>query len=160
MGRLTISTNSALDPDVHCTKCTVRIHQREIYVDNNALWWKDLATRAVWEYQACIQMIAKQNLVFMLFLGTYSKSLKNVRTSKNFKILSLTLSIYKTLPKAQRTRGLSSSYQSNFFRSYHKFLQKSWSNLIFKISTKNQLQYRNQTSASRLNLKFKILTKT
>ena len=31
----------------------------------------------------------------------------------------------KTLPKAQRTRGLSSSYQSNFFRSYHKFLHKS-----------------------------------
>ena len=30
-----------------------------------------------------------------------------------------------TLPKAQRTRGLSSSYQSNFFRSYHKFLHKS-----------------------------------
>ena len=25
----------------------------------------------------------------------------------------------KTLPKAQRTRGLSSSYQSNFLRSYH-----------------------------------------
>ena len=31
----------------------------------------------------------------------------------------------KTLPKAQRTRGLSSSYQSNFFRSYHRFLNKS-----------------------------------
>ena len=31
----------------------------------------------------------------------------------------------KTLPKAQRTRGLSSSYQSNFLRSYHKFKHKS-----------------------------------
>ena len=29
----------------------------------------------------------------------------------------------KTLPKAQRTRGLSSAYQSNLFRSYHKFTQ-------------------------------------
>ena len=31
----------------------------------------------------------------------------------------------KTLPKAQRTRGLSSSYQSNFLRLYHKFKHKS-----------------------------------
>ena len=54
----------------------------------------------------------------------------------------------QTLPKAQRTRGLS---------SYHKFKHKS--NFIFRISTKHQLQNLNQTSASRLNLKFKILTK-
>ena len=31
----------------------------------------------------------------------------------------------ETLPKAQRTRGSSSAYQSNIFRSYHKFLHKS-----------------------------------
>ena len=37
--------------------------------------------------------------------------------------------IVKTLPKAQRTRGLSSAYQSNFFRSFHKFKDKSRSNL-------------------------------
>ena len=36
-----------------------------------------------------------------------------------------------TLPKAQRPRGLSSSCQSNFLRSYHK----SWSHFIFRIST-------------------------
>ena len=59
--------------------------------------------------------------------------------------------IYETLPKAQRTRGLSSSYQSNLFRSYHKFLQKSCSNLFFKVSTKHQLPKLNQISASRLN---------
>ena len=64
----------------------------------------------------------------------------------------------ETLPKAQRTRGLSSPYQSNFFRSYHKFLRKSWSN-IFRISTKHQLQNINQTSAFRQNLNLKILTK-
>ena len=51
----------------------------------------------------------------------------------------------KTLPKAQRTRGLSSTYQSNFFRSYHKF----------RISTKYQLQNLNQTSAFRQNLSLK-----
>ena len=58
----------------------------------------------------------------------------------------LGLGAVKTLPKAQRTRGLSSSYQSNFFMSHHKFLPKSWSNFIryirqrinFKISTKHQ----------------------
>ena len=32
--------------------------------------------------------------------------------------------ISKTLPKAQRTLGLRSGYQSNFFRSYHKYLHK------------------------------------
>ena len=60
--------------------------------------------------------------------------------------------------KAQRTRGLSSSYQSNFLRSYHEFKHKSWS-FIFRISTKHQLQNFNQTSASRLNLKFTILSR-
>ena len=43
----------------------------------------------------------------------------------------------KTLPKAQRTRGLS---------SFHKFKHKSWSNFIFRISTRHQLQNLNQTS--------------
>ena len=33
--------------------------------------------------------------------------------------------VFQTLPKAQRPRGFSSAYQSNFFRSYHKFLHKS-----------------------------------
>ena len=66
----------------------------------------------------------------------------------------------QTLPKAQSTQGLSSDYQSKLFRSYHKFVHKSWSNFIFIISTMDQLQNLNQTSASRLNLKFKILTKT
>ena len=65
----------------------------------------------------------------------------------------------KTLPKAQRTRGLSSSYHSNFLRLYHEFKHKSWSNFIFRISTKHQLQNFKQTSASRLNLKFKILSR-
>ena len=62
---------------------------------------------------------------------------------------------YVTLPKAQRTRGLSSAYQ---FNSYHEFLHKSWSN-IFRISTKHQLQSLNQISAFRQNVNLKILTK-
>merc|ERR1711978_496509 len=65
----------------------------------------------------------------------------------------------KTLPKAQWTRGLSSGYQSNFFRSYHKFSNKSLSDFIFIFSAKQQLQNLNQISAFRLNLNFKILTK-
>ena len=65
----------------------------------------------------------------------------------------------QTLPKAQQTRGLSSAYQSNFFRSYHKFLHKYWSN-IFRISTKHQLQILNQTSAFRQSKpSFRISTK-
>ena len=62
--------------------------------------------------------------------------------------------------KAQRTRGLSSANQTNFFWSYHKFWHKSWSNFIFLISIKHQFQNLNTTSASRLNLYFKILIKS
>ena len=43
----------------------------------------------------------------------------------------------KTFPKAQRTRGLSSAYQSYLLRSYHKFKHKSWSSFIFKINISN-----------------------
>ena len=70
----------------------------------------------------------------------------------------LCLYIGKTLPKAQRTRGLSSTYQSNFFESYHKFKHKSWWN-IFRISTLHQYQNLNQTSPFQQNLNLKILTK-
>ena len=44
-----------------------------------------------------------------------------------------------TLSKSQRTRGLS---------SYHKFKHKSWSNFIFRISTKHQLQLQPNISIS------------
>ena len=44
----------------------------------------------------------------------------------------------KTLPMAQRAQGLSSVYQSNFLRSYHKVLHKSWS-FTFRNSTMHQL---------------------
>ena len=60
----------------------------------------------------------------------------------------------KTLPKAQRTRGLSSTYQINFFGSYHKFKHKSWSN-IFRISILHQVQNLNQTSPFWQNLNLK-----
>ena len=63
------------------------------------------------------------------------------------------------MPKVQRTRVLSSAYQNNFFRSYHKFLNKSWSNFTFRILPKHQLQNLNQASAFRPNLSFKISTK-
>ena len=70
---------------------------------------------------------------------------KNIHLYLNYKDSQC---VIKTLPKAQRTRGLSSFCQSKFLRSYHKFKHKS-------ASTKNP----NQTSASPQNLKFKILTK-
>ena len=78
-------------------------------------------------------------------------------TCRNWSKLSSSGRCSKTLPKAQRTRGLSSSCQSNFLESYYKFKHKSWSNFIFRISTKPQLF--NQASASPIKLKFKILTK-
>ena len=64
-----------------------------------------------------------------------------------------TATTFQILPKAQRTRGLSSSFQSNLLGHITS------SNFIFKISTKHSLQNPHQTSPPRLNLKFKILTK-
>ena len=58
------------------------------------------------------------------------------------------MSSYTTLPKAQQPRGLSSAYQSNLFRSYHKFKHQSWSHFIFRILTKHQLK----TSTKRQSL--------
>ena len=75
------------------------------------------------------------------------------------RVLRVTRCKVKTLPKAQRTRGLNSAYQINFFWSYHKFSNKSLSDFIFMFSTKQQLRNLNQISAFRLNLNFKILTK-
>ena len=65
----------------------------------------------------------------------------------------------ETLTKAKRPKRLSSVYKSRLVKSYHKFKHKSWSNFIFRISTKHQLQSLNQRSASPQNLNFKILTK-
>ena len=76
------------------------------------------------------------------------------------KVIAFTKSLQlQTLPKAQRTRGMSSGYQSSFFRSYHKFSNKSRSDFIFILPTKQQLQNLNPISAFQLNLNFKILTK-
>ena len=75
--------------------------------------------------------------MFLLFIDFFIIQMK--KAEAKFK---------ETLPKAQETGGLSSVHQSNFFRSYHKFSQKSWLN-IFRISTKHQLQNNNQTSAFR-----------
>ena len=85
----------------------------------------------------------------------------------------------KTLPKAQRTRGLNSYYRISIKHQLQIFNQtsasqlnlklKSWPNLAseywprfnFVTSTKHQQQNTDQTSASksRLNFNFKILTK-
>ena len=59
-------------------------------------------------------------------------------------IIRIWLKQKKTSPKAQRTRGLSSAYQSHLFMSYHKFKKKSWSSL---------------SSESRRSINFKITTK-
>merc|ERR1712218_633534 len=63
----------------------------------------------------------------------------------------------KNIVKGKAALGLSSAYESNLVKLYHKFKHKSRSN--FRISTRHQLQHLNQTSVSRRNLKFKILTK-
>ena len=70
-----------------------------------------------------------------------------------------------TLPKAQRTKGFSSAYESNLFQSYHKVKHKIRSNFIFRILTKYQLQNLDISISTKLDstkldsTKFKILTK-
>ena len=54
---------------------------------------------------------------------------------------------------------MSSAYQSNLMGHITSSNKKPWSNFIFRISTKHQVQNLNQTSPSGLNSKFKILTK-
>ena len=54
----------------------------------------------------------------------------------------------KTVPKAQRTRGVIALVKVTYCRSYHKFIHKSWSKFSFRVSTKLQLQNLNQTSTS------------
>ena len=87
------------------------------------------------------------------WLWKFCQSVQDCPSQQVARVFSLDVFPFsiKTLPKAQRTRGLSSAYQSNFFRSYHKLLHKSWSN-IFRISTKHKLQNLNQTSAFQHNL--------
>ena len=67
----------------------------------------------------------------------------------------------KTLPKAQRTRGWSSAYQGNFFRSCHKFLQ-SYTNFDQFSSSESRPSnnFKMQTNIDILTkLKFQNLTK-
>ena len=58
----------------------------------------------------------------------------------------------KNVVKGKAALGLSSAYESNLVKSYHKFKDKSRSNV--RIFTRHQLQHLNHTSASRQNLKF------
>ena len=62
----------------------------------------------------------KINWVFIIFLQEEDDTLVADK-----EVTTCALLFEKTLPKAQRTRGLSSTYQSNFFGSYHKFKHKS-----------------------------------
>ena len=67
-------------------------------------------------------------------------------------------SCVKNIAQGKAAQGLSSAYESNLVKSYHKFKHKSQSN--FRFSTRrHQLQHLNQTLASGRNLKLKILTK-
>ena len=111
----------------------------------------------------------KSKFVLMINLDNCDSWLKVGISRKNY--LETCWRKRKTLPKAQRTRGLSSSWQSNFWghiTSSNTNLDHISSTLnlqlkiltkpSFRISTKHFLQNLNQTSPSRLNLKFKILT--
>ena len=84
---------------------------------------------AVWTQRAC-------HVCLSLSMAGLSETLNIVKISHFVLNNAMFCKMFlKTLPKAQWTRGLSSSCQSNFLKSYHKFKHKSWSNFIFRIST-------------------------
>ena len=118
------------------------------------IWSKQTGSDKNWRKKTCV---ATSTTTTML---TISKVLVKNSIIKCKKFLSVNF-IYPWFDskQKQRTRGLSSGYQSNFFKSIHKFSNKSWSDFTFLISIKPQLQNSNQISAFRLNLNFKILTK-
>ena len=93
-----------------------------------------LSTHATsWIYSFPFMFVSSEGIVPLLW-NTNSGWL-------NSRLWRPPLDYYETLPKAQRTRGLSSSCQSNFLRSHHKFKHKFWSHFIFTISTKHQLKF-------------------
>ena len=94
-----------------------------------SLWW------AISKLYNCALSLFIQVLTSLLF--------KSNMCSVQFHFIL----VNKTLPKAKRTRGLT---------SYHKItVHKSWIYYDFRISIEHSLQNLNQTSASRLNLKLK-----
>ena len=109
--------------------------------------------RGLYFFQLSQSMFSLVSFTLIIKRGGGSLSWSTLRN-----VSSHQLPTSETLPKAQRTRGLSSTYQSNFFGSYHKFKHESWSN-IFRISTLHQLQSLNQTSPFWQNLNLKILSK-
>ena len=96
--------------------------------------------------------------VFVLLLNIWLWPRQGIwEMSPSTNICSSTETFPKHLPKAQRTRELPTKV--TFYVISQVLTQKYWSNLIFIISTKHQLQNLNQTSAFRLNLSIKIFTK-
>ena len=60
--------------------------------------------------------------------------------------------ITKTLPKAQRTQGLSSAYQSYLFRSYHKMNTQ----ILIKFYLRNLDQASNSKSQPNISISTKL----
>ena len=100
----------------------------------------------LWNAAKIGKKIVRLNLIWITYL------LKNKLRTNNppptfdlfvFVTLKSKCCLEQTLPKAQKTRGLS---------SYHKFLHNSGSNFNFRILIKHYIPSLNQTSVSWLNL--------
>ena len=87
--------------------------------------------QVVWGILQCPGTLSRKKCNFDTdwFLQLHQKKAYGISQDKiallvKFSELKIKILIQK-LPKAQRTRGLNSGYQSNFFRSYHKLLAPS-----------------------------------
>ena len=148
---------------------------KENIFQQQILYWKHSDTRWKWEnkekyswlkacrwsnylvdrYQSCCWFIGSNILQMIL----YHIALVQLIDSEDIKLPGCGLGVWmainsesKTLPKAQRTQGLSSSCQSNFLRSYQKFKHKSWSHFIFRISTKHKQKISNISISTKLKI--------
>ena len=121
-------------PYLYFTKDLTFFYTFHITINHSLNFWKGRTSTYSFHILLSGRSLSKLRIyLFYAILVAYTTASPNDET--------------EILPKVQRSRGLSSAYQSN--RSYNKFLQKSWSNFIFRIwiSTKHHLQNLNQTSA-------------
>ena len=86
------------------------------------------------------------NNIYLTIIIIIVKAKDHYHTIKNLNRSKVTMcNIYKTLPKAHRTRGLSSSCQSTFLKSYQKFKHKSWSWLSINKKSQPNNQHLHKT---------------
>ena len=99
-------------PHFHNSQCVHDISESDVFDNFNLFSFNFLSVDVcevseLWSF--CIFFLLLLRLMKLIF----------------YSLFDIFIDGNQTLPKAQRTRGLSFTYQSNFFGSYQKFKHKS-----------------------------------